>query len=177
MCRQDQNCRLMNRTVVKEKSEWQNPENPCETFVCADGMISTHVSLCRPLSCSKEHHIIKSGECCPSCHETWADFCRNDDDEEDCDIACQFGFVRDELRGCDECKCARQKHPTTTESLTFNDATESVTVKYNFYSYPDQNIFIFISVALSVTIVACIVGVGLYFHRKVYKRVPMMTSA
>lgn len=175
MCREG--CLLPNGTVVNEKTEWQSPENPCEQFVCHERTILTHISLCRPLSCSKEHHITKPGECCPSCHDSWGDFCRNDDgdDEEDCEIACQFGFVRDEKRHCDECRCARRKQQTSTSSSTeipshIDDATE--TVKCNFYLYPNQNIFIFISVALSVTIIALLLGVGLYFHKKVYKRVP-----
>jgi hypothetical protein len=181
MCRQSI-CTMSNGTVVNDKSEWINQDNPCEQFVCTHGMISTQVSLCRPLSCEKEHHVTKAGECCPVCGQGWADFCETDDDD-DCDIACQFGFVRNEKRGCDECKCAKQNpkssstSTTTTESPSIIDDATTESVKHNFYFYPDQNIFFFIAFALSVTIVACIVGLGLFFHRKVYKRVPIMSTA
>jgi hypothetical protein len=183
-CRE--NCTLSDGTDLEDEHYYKNPENPCETFFCRNGQISIHVPSCRPLPCARSHHVTRIGDCCPSCHETWSNFCKNDPDEDECDIACQFGFVRNEARDCDECRCKKLQtttlspttttpNPTQTESTPSDDVTESV--EYNRYLYPEQNIFIFISVALSVALIACIVGISVFFHNKVYKRIPSVLSA
>ena len=174
-------CTLSNGTIVNDGYEFQNPENPCEQLVCTNGTFSTHISLCRPLSCFKDHHVQKPGDCCPSCIEAWANFCQNDDNVEDCEIVCDtkngFGYKKDGKRGCDECSCTKiqTERPTTstastTESLS-DDRSYDATGFINFYFYPNQNFFFsFFSIVLSVVLVACIIGIVLY-RKKVYKRV------
>lgn len=161
-------CTLSNGTVVKDKSSWQNSKNPCEEFVCADGDVSTQISLCRPVPCSTEHQVIQPGGCCPTCHKTWADFCVNEDNDEMCEIVCQHGYVRDEIQNCDQCKCARREQKLSSASKPTIELSLISFIHYNFNS---------VVILLSFATTVCILGVGLCLHRKVYKKVPLMSVA
>jgi hypothetical protein len=180
-----ENCTAADGSRVEHKSEWMKPDDPCTTFVCYNGRISEQISSCSGLICPKEFQIRRSGDCCNSCDPNWASFCPED---EDCDIACQFGFVIEQERGCNICKCARKIPSTTSSTTTASTATESSssaafdndatrTVPFYFYLNPTdeatQNLFIFVC-AFGVVLVACLAAIGFYFHRRVYKKVPLL---
>lgn len=160
-------------------SKWLDLDDACATHICNDGHISTHISMCYGLPCSIEHHIRAPGECCSQCDPNWASFCP---EEVDCDRACQFGFEVDPKRRCDLCRCARKKLETSSTSTTaepssVDDATR--TIHYYFYLDPTEgatkNLVLGLAVACGVLLVVCLAGIAWFFHRKVYKRVPLMS--
>lgn len=186
MCRQ--NCTKHDGTVVPDKTEWPHSDDACISHICNDGEISSHISSCRALPCPIEYHIKIPGECCSVCSSNWASFCP---EHADCDTACQFGFAVDEERGCDKCECARRRTTTeTSKTPTFKVTTSSTaspssshdaphSVHYYFYLDPadaaTKHLLLGLAVACGVILVACLAGIGWYFHRKVYKRVPLMS--
>lgn len=155
-------------------------KDPCLEHICYDGVISNQTSLCSGIPCPKEHHIIAPGDCCPTCSSDWANFCSED---EFCDIACEFGFAVDLERGCDLCRCARRKTETTTSSpiefSTSNGDAPPRIVHFYFYLDPTDDttkvLLIGIAIALSVIFVGCLAAIGWYFHRRIYKQVPLLS--
>lgn len=185
MCRM--NCTTTDGEHVPHRTEWLDSDDACITHICNDGVIANHISSCHGLPCPIEHHVRNTGECCSVCSPNWASFCP---EHADCDIACQFGFAVDAQRGCDFCKCARKK-TDTSKAPTFKVTTSSTTttpslnddaphsVHYYFYLDPTdaatKHLLIGLAVACGVIFVACLAGIGWYFHRKVYKRIPLMS--
>lgn len=182
MCRQG--CTLPNGTLVNHGYEYHNSEDPCVIHHCANSHLKTLTTFCRtPSNCLNDVHATKPGECCPSCIEKTANFC-----EEDCDIACQYGYVRNEVQDCDECSCIRKKQTTTSSSTTSTETTSIIkdvldegrvtkSAENKFYFYFDKNMLIFISIVLSVALVACMIGITIFFHKKVYKRIVLVSDA
>lgn len=164
---------------VSNGTAWLSPNDPCSTHICIDGDISTHISLCSALPCPLEYHLWTSGQCCPTCDSKWASFCAEDTN---CDIVCQYGFVTDFKRGCDLCKCVRKYiDATMTSTLSTalasnDDATQ--TIHFNFYLDSTNNemkTLIGIAIASCIVVVPCFAGIAWYFHRKVYKKVPLIS--
>lgn len=179
-------CYTSDGKIISNGAEWLDLDDPCTNHVCNNGVVSNHSAVCAGLPCSPEHRIYAHGECCPVCSVNWATFCVEDSD---CDIACQFGFVEDRQRGCDLCKCAKRKIAQTTTSPTTvitheatsnNDATPR-SVHFYFYIDPTdgatKTLFIGTVIALCGTFVACLAAVGWYFHRRIYKKVPLLSLA
>lgn len=181
MCKK--NCTTSDGTSISDGTEWLNPNDSCMSYICNDGYVSTHVSLCYALPCPNDYRVEKPGMCCPTCNSSWASFCPED---EECDIACQFGFVVDHERSCDLCKCARRTLETSTVSApapttvkpSLNDDA-SRTVPFYFHRDPTdaatKTLLIGLAVASGILVLACLVGIGWYFHRKVYKKVPLVS--
>ena len=172
-----ENCITLDNEIVSNGAKWVNPEDPCTSHICYNGIVSNHTSACSGLPCDVEFHIRSPNECCSRCDPNWASFCP-DPDNEDCDIACQFGFVRDQERKCDLCRCAKRKDETptsvktTSEPASSNDATKTV----NFYLYLDPKyLTIGLAIGCCVILVACLAALGWYFHRRVYKKVPLLS--
>lgn len=175
-------CVTSSYEIVPNGTEWSNPDDPCTSHICNNGIVSNHISVCVGLPCSLEHRFTAPGECCPVCNSNWATFCPED---EDCDIACQHGFVMDHQRACDLCKCARRKVETSTSASTTSeasikdDAPPPRTVHFYFYLDPTdgatRNLFIGLAVGCCVILAACLAAIGWYFHRKVYRRVPLLS--
>lgn len=178
------NCLRPDGSSVREGLEWTNRDDPCMSHICSNGVISTHASLCSGIPCPPEHRFIPPGECCPTCSLTWASFCPEDFN---CDIACQHGFAVDEQRGCDLCRCARKKIEntsttlaTTTKTLPETSSSDDATHKVPFYiklnpaDDSTKNIFFGIIIAGGIIFVACLAGIGWYFHRAGYKRAPLV---
>lgn len=175
-------CVTSDNEIIPDGYKWTNVDDPCTTHICHHGFISNLTSVCSGLPCSSEYRITTPGECCAICSSNWASFCPED---EYCDIACEFGFAVDSQRGCDLCKCARRKTETSTSSTSesptslTSDAPKR-TVHFYFYLDPTdgatRNLLIGLAVALGVIFMACLVGIGWYFHRRVYRQVPLLSS-
>lgn len=164
--------------IVSHGESWMNSEDPCTNHVCMNGIISNHTSVCSGLPCSSEYHVYRNDKCCPSCDPSWASFCPED---EYCDIACQYGFKKDSQRGCDLCRCARKISEATTSSSTTptdDDTQTSRTVKFYLYFDPTdgatKNLLIGITITF-VIFVICLAAIGFYFHRKVYRKIPLLS--
>jgi hypothetical protein len=192
----------MDGKVYSHDDEWFSHDDPCISFICDYGEIIRLSSLCRPLICPVEFHFIPNGKCCPECDSSWASFCP---EVEECDIACQFGFLRDEQRDCDLCRCSKKKFiESTTELLpsyvseaseitsssssqTPHDAVEDendddgsvVKINTNILPIIDETspLFFIIFIVSSVVLVACILGMLWYcLHQRVYKPIPNVNS-
>lgn len=184
-------------TIHPHNGEWFSEDDPCVSFVCDYGNIRPVISMCRPPSCPDEYHFIPTGECCPVCDSTWANFCSED---EECDIACQFGFLRDEKRDCDLCRCSKNKIEITTKSESWpSDVSKTIeitpssptqrdvthddsVVRVNKNIWPidvtlQLNIIIIFACA-SVILVACLLGFFWWcVHQRAYKPVPLMNGS
>lgn len=170
--------------IVPDGSEWKNMEDPCLTHFCVEGVVSNHTSMCFGLACGPEHYVKEPDECCPSCDARWASFCP----EVDCnDLACQHGFVVDPVRRCDLCQCARRRLETTSTSqpempsaATPTRDNSTRTVPFYFYLDPTdgatKNLILGLTITCCVLLVLCLSGIGWYFHKKVYKKVPLLSS-
>lgn len=178
-------CITPDETIVRDGREWINADDPCISHICNKGIVSNHTSVCSGLPCSQEHYVVTPGKCCPTCDADWASFCPED---EDCDIACQHGFVVDLKRGCDLCRCARRKAPfsstsppaTSQKAPVPTDDAPPRSVHFYFYLDPTadvatRNLLLGIAVASCVILVACLAGIAWFFHRRVYKRVPLLS--
>lgn len=173
-------CITSDNQIVADGHKWTNAEDPCTSHICHNGFISNLTSMCSGLPCPVEHRLTTPGECCATCNPNWASFCPED---EYCDIACEFGFVVDSHRGCDLCRCSRRKTETSTsstsESPTSSNDAPPRTVHFYFYLDPTdaatRNLLLGLAVSLAVILVACLVAIGWFFHRKVYRQVPLLS--
>lgn len=199
MCRE--HCTSDDGSIHPTGAEWKSESEPCTTFFCDYGAIRPFVQLCRPLQCPSEYQYIPSGECCPRCDPSWAEFCPED---EECDIVCQFGFRKDEARSCDLCRCARRnstssRATTTTSTTQTTEAPSSSSPRstdaaneFSPESYDDDGVHVdknswpirdlemrqllLIGIATAI-LVACLVGIGLWcMHRRAYKPLPLLNS-
>lgn len=170
-------CWTADDAKVQHDFEWIDKDDPCLQHVCRNGIISNLTSLCMGLPCPVESHLFTPGECCPTCDSSWASFCPGD---EECDIVCQYGFNIDKKRNCDLCKCARKIIETTSTTAATSDEIDDVNHRNRFNSFFDptdgatRNLFLGLAVACGVLLVVCLSGIAWYYHRKVYKRVPLM---
>lgn len=178
-----ESCITSDNEIVPNGTEWVNLEDPCTSHICYKGIVYNQTSLCSPLPCGQEFHIRGLSECCPRCNSNWASFC-TDPENEDCDIACQYGYVVDKQRQCDLCRCAKRKDETPTSTIaTTSEPTSSddasKTVHFYFYLDPSDGatkyLTIGLAVACCVILVAFLAAVACYFHRKVYKQVPLLS--
>lgn len=174
-------CITSDNEIVPKGTEWIDPEDSCTSHICNNGIISTFQSVCAGLPCDLEYHIRRPGECCSTCDPSWASFCQ-DPENEDCDMSCRYGFIRDQQRDCDLCRCLniQTETPTsvitTSEPASSNDAPKTV----NFYFYLDPSdgatkyLTIGLAIACCVILMACLAAFGWYFHRRIYKKVPLL---
>lgn len=177
-----ESCINAENEIVPNGEEWINPDDPCITHICNNGVVSSQASLCSPLPCEREHQIRSPNECCPRCDLNWASFCP-DPEHADCEIACQYGFEVDQLRKCDLCTCAKRKDETPTSVITTSEPSSSddasKTVHFYFYlnlsDGATKYLTIGLAVACCVILMACLAAFGWYFHRKVYKKVPLLS--
>lgn len=173
-------CVTSENEIIPDGHKWTNVDDPCTTHICHHGFISNLTSVCSGLPCSPEYRFTSPGECCATCSSNWASFCPED---ENCDIVCEFGFAVDSHHACDLCRCAKRKTETptspTNESSTSNNDAPVRSVHFYFYIDPTdgatRNLLIGFTVALGVIFVACLVGIGWYFHRRVYRQVPLLS--
>lgn len=181
-CRES--CLTSFNEIVPNGRSWMNPEDPCTTSICNNGIISNHTSVCSGLPCSSEHHVYRDDTCCPLCDADWASFCP---EVYDCDIACRFGFEQDSERSCDVCKCARFESTTSSTStsvaydstLIDDEGQTTRTVKFYLYFDPTdgatKNLLIGITITCFALFVICLAAIGWYFHRKVYRKIPLLS--
>lgn len=204
VCRE--HCTTDDGSVHPTGAEWKSYDDPCTTFFCDYGTIRPFVQLCRAIPCPSEYHYIPSGDCCPRCDPTWAEFCPED---EECEIVCQFGFRKDEERNCDLCRCAPRNSTSfvgTTITTTTTSTTQTIRIpssssprstdaddEFSPESYDDgvhvnknKNIWpmydvemrqLFLIGFATVLLLACLVGIGLWcVHRRAYKPLPLLNS-
>lgn len=176
-------CTTSDNRIVPEGTQWDDIDDPCTSHICDRGIVSNHTSACMGLPCPREHHSFTQGKCCPTCNSNWASFCP---EVVDCDIACQYSFVVDHQRGCDLCRCEVRRTESTASVMTSTTTTETsriddATRGGPFYFYLDptdaatKNLVVGIAIACGVILVACLAGIGWYFHRKVYRKVPLLS--
>jgi Antistasin family len=188
-------CVTSDNRVFPHRAEWPSADDSCTTHVCNEGSVSNHTSMCSPLACPRAHHLWTDGACCPTCDTDWASFCAEDSD---CDIACQHGFRTDPVRGCDLCRCAPKATTTSTTSAATETNTDSAPASTSlpiaittrsgdddaarrFYFYLDptdattKTLVVGLSVALCLVILACLAAVTCYLHRRVYRKVPLLS--
>lgn len=191
-CQKRDQCE-MDGKVYSHNDEWFTQEDPCISFVCDYGNIARLSSLCRPPTCPEEFHFIPNGKCCPECDSSWAEFCP---EAEECDIACQFGFLRDEQRDCDLCRCSKKILTTESSSLPSfvidatsphdllpsqdvdDDDDSEVQINREVFDVETNPIYLIIFIVSAVVLVACILGIFWYcLHRRVYKPIPNVNSS
>lgn len=177
-----QSCITLDNEIVPNGTEWVNPEDPCTSHICNNGIISNHTSACSGLPCGLEYQIKSPSECCSRCDSNWASFCP-EPEHVDCDMVCQYGFEVDQQRKCDLCRCAKRIDETLTSAITTSEPTSnddaSKTVHFYFYLDPSDGATKYLTIGLAfaccVILVACLAAFGWYFHRKVYKKVPLLS--
>lgn len=171
--------------IVPNGGTWINPEDACTTHVCNNGIISNHTSACSGLPCSSEFHVYRNDTCCPKCDADWASFCP---EAEDCDMACRYGFKYDTERGCDLCKCRKRIETSTSSTSTsatydstlINEENQTTrTVKFYLYFDPSdgatKKLLIGITITCLALLIICLTAIGWFFHRRVYKKVPLLS--
>ncbi|XP_053677036.1 uncharacterized protein LOC128727179 [Anopheles nili] len=130
-------------------------ENPCkQNCRCSAGQIICQIPFCKPLNCPHKKQI--ADQCCPVCDESMSIFCSTEDIN--CDLSCQYGYVRQAPDGCAYCKCASapindtitttanwgamptmvdsKQHPAVTTSDATNNEAEQLDTSSSIVSDP-----------------------------------------
>jgi hypothetical protein len=183
------NCSIEHGQILPHKHEMLNPLDPCENFVCLNGKISIHMAVCATVHCPLDQRLKEAGKCCETCDPNYSNFC-DDDENRDCEWHCRYGYVFDEVRGCDLCSC--MKPPTTSSSnssTTTTTTTEETTTATDDDEKQQKTFFVFLdgeSEILNILVVCVILmavaafAVFLVFmiwflHRRIYNRVPLIS--
>jgi len=190
--RDNRPCLSEHGKFVQDGHKWTDSNDACIHNICDNGTIHSQAFLCAAISCAIEDRITLPGECCPICDPTKSTFCPEEEHQE-CDIACRFGFVVDP-RGCDLCECVRksQTSTTTTTEITTSSSTSTTTeataalppehhtinphihdVHSHAFDFAEHSMMIYIALA-GAACAFLLSGLIWYAHRRIYKRVPAM---
>lgn len=102
-------------------------QDSCTTCECQNGTSHCTVSSCLTKSCPKQVHL--KNECCPICDYSESHFCPG---FENCDIACQFEFIKSP-DGCLLCKCDMHSSNATSIQTTTDNSLSKDQRNYNLY--------------------------------------------
>lgn len=167
-----QNCTLPSNKTLRHHEELRNPQNPCEIFFCNNARLSTHVTTCAAINCPLHHRIRLEGACCEVCDQKFSTFC-DDEINRDCDIACQFAYVRDEARSCDLCRCFV---PTTTSS-TIRTTTQFYDEQILNNQQNLQTFVIFLLIFVIIFTFGCLLTLLVCLVRsRMYKKIPLISQ-
>lgn len=117
-------------------------QDSCTTCECRNGTTHCTVSSCLTKSCPKQVHV--NYECCPICDYSESHFCPG---FENCDIACQFEFMKS-TEGCLLCKCAIPTVNATSTQTTIENQLPTDPKSHNLYPIILLVVFVIIVVLL-----------------------------
>jgi Antistasin family len=196
-------CVTSDNRVFQHRAEWPSADDSCTTHVCNEGIVSNHTSMCSPLACPRSHHLWAEGACCPTCDTDWASFCAEESDcdiacqhgfrtdpDRGCDLCKCAPATTTPLSTSSavtetEAETDTEKAPASTSlpiAITTDSGDDDFTRSARrFYFYLDptdattKTLIVSLSIGLCLVIVACLAAVTCYFHRRVYRKVPLLS--